>query len=293
MGNVIGNSTKRITRFAGRFNLESRVNKVLEQEKPQPAPRHETTAKILEQFAVDHPELFDEQKKKDSDLHERLKQIRIDSTGSLPQIKSRPLPERNRPSEPKISGYRGFLDPQNVPEGRLSLKNIMKILTKVQETPVLDPNAVKNIAKEYKLDVLQVQQLLRHFKALEMKFPDTLQKKHPTLAEDLSNVGHKGVDNWVSDIKANKEAGKDLVDDAKEKVSPKWKKPDSDKPEQFHSDEGDLKEHDWTEIKKQLNIKSSKEESRDKHMSNVKDLKEGEATSNNDTQSSDISKEKS
>ncbi|XP_033741323.1 NADH dehydrogenase [ubiquinone] 1 alpha subcomplex assembly factor 4-like [Pecten maximus] len=263
MGNVIGNTSKRASRFAKRFNLENRVNKVLEKDKPDLAPRHETTSKILEQFAADNPELYEEQKKKDLDLHERLKQIRLESTGSLPEIKSRRLPERDRLNEPKISGYRGFLDQQKVPEGRLSIRDAMKILGKVQISPVSDPSAVKNIAKEYKLDELHVKQLLRHFKAMEMKFPNHLLKKHPSLAENLAKAGQKSLDNWVSGIKSDQEAFENLKTETKDNVSQRWKNY-NEKIRRVPKDEED-EDYDWTETKKQLNIESRNKVSTDKH----------------------------
>ncbi|XP_060067739.1 NADH dehydrogenase [ubiquinone] 1 alpha subcomplex assembly factor 4-like [Ylistrum balloti] len=255
MGNAIGNTAKRTSRFVKRFNIENRVNKVLDREKPDVAPRHETTSKLLEEFAADNPELFEEQKKKNLDLHERLKQVRLESTGSLPEIKSRRLPERNRLNEPTISGYRGFLDPEKVPEGKLTLKNAMRILTKVQETPDLDSNAVKNIAKEYKLDLLQVQQLLRHFKALEMKFPDSLQQKHPSLAEDLKRRGQKGVDDWVSGVRSDAEAIEFLKDESRSQAERRRERLVRKAASGIPGDEDHLEGFDWKEPEKELNTK--------------------------------------
>ncbi|XP_069125870.1 NADH dehydrogenase [ubiquinone] 1 alpha subcomplex assembly factor 4-like [Argopecten irradians] len=264
MGNVIGNTAKRATRFVKRFNLENRVNKVLEKDKPDLAPRHETTTKILDQFAADNPELYEEQKKKDEDLHERLKQIRLESSGNLPEIKSRRLPERDRMNEPKISGYRGFLDPQRVPEGRLSLKDAMKILTRVQESPISDQSAVKDIAKEYKLDQLHVQQLLRNFKSLEMKFPDALKKKYPSLADDLAKAATKSLDDWSSGIKESQEAAGSLKAEYTRKTR------------RVPKIEDDSETYDWTETKRELGVESndstSKQSNKGETTGNVSDV---------------------
>ena len=64
-----------ITRPIQRFNIESRTEKILSQEKPTPAPKYQTDIDLLEKIRHENPEIFEETRNRNSLLDQRLKQV--------------------------------------------------------------------------------------------------------------------------------------------------------------------------------------------------------------------------
>ena len=65
-----------ITRPLQRFNIDSRTEKLLNREKPIPAPKFRSDVEALEKLRAQHPEVLEEVQKRDAVLEERLKRVR-------------------------------------------------------------------------------------------------------------------------------------------------------------------------------------------------------------------------
>jgi len=64
-----------ITRPLQRFNLEYRTEKLLNREKPIPAPKFDADVEALEKVRKENPDIRQEVQKRDAELEERLKQV--------------------------------------------------------------------------------------------------------------------------------------------------------------------------------------------------------------------------
>ena len=64
-----------ITRPMQRYNIESRTEKVLSQEKPTPAPKYQTDLDLLEKIRTENPEILEETRTRNFLLDKRLKEV--------------------------------------------------------------------------------------------------------------------------------------------------------------------------------------------------------------------------
>jgi hypothetical protein len=68
------------TRTKQRFNIESRTEKLLKQDKLPPAPRYQSDEETIQKVRQELPSALDEIRTKDINLHESLKQVSLKST---------------------------------------------------------------------------------------------------------------------------------------------------------------------------------------------------------------------
>ncbi|XP_064594444.1 protein NDUFAF4 homolog [Liolophura sinensis] len=179
MGKVMSTVTKPIRNF----NVENRAMRAMDRQAkaPKAAPRHETTKKSYEQLARENPELQEAVKSKNEALHERLLHVRVESTGPPPDqsLVSRSLPlTREKSEDPEF----GYLIPDVIPEGRVSLKQVFEFIGKHQNDP--KGYTAQMIADEYKLELNQVQDILRHFQAFHMYVPKKIRDKMVTASSE-------------------------------------------------------------------------------------------------------------
>ena len=64
------------TRPLQRFNAEERAQRIIEQEKPAPAPHYPIDQKVRESISHDQPHIREEITNKNEDLVARLKEVR-------------------------------------------------------------------------------------------------------------------------------------------------------------------------------------------------------------------------
>ncbi|XP_023228512.1 protein NDUFAF4 homolog [Centruroides sculpturatus] len=101
----------------------------------------------------------------------------------------------------KSSEY-GVFEATSVPQGKISLRQVIEFLNKHQT----DPNLwnAKLIAKEYKLDLTMTEQILKHFSLYSVAFPD--KKYKPSRFLSLSNyqkyLPKKSSSNTVEAVKS-------------------------------------------------------------------------------------------
>lgn len=165
MGKVFSSFVKRPIQ---NWNVESRAQRIISQEKPQPAPRHKSTEKIIQEFTQEHPELLDIQSEKDEKLLARLiganvipEKIQFTST-------PRPLPENRKPVDDMEYGY---FEPEVIPVGRCSLRQALEFIS--QHDRHSQDYTTDLIAKDFKLDKVVVSSVLKHFHMLLLQLPST------------------------------------------------------------------------------------------------------------------------
>lgn len=190
MGRVASKFTRRIDT---RFNIENRAQKVIQKQQtaPNPPPKFESSAQILKQIQKDYPNLKEENIKKNEDLYERLKQVRIESHGPPPEIKSiKNLPtERTLIEEPEF----GHLIPNKIRPGHLSMVQLMKGL----EKSLLEPKKYTHeaFAEEFNLDISKAKTIFDHFKTYHLVTDwDSEKMRQEQIAEIKENYMEKLID---------------------------------------------------------------------------------------------------
>ncbi|KAM8704753.1 hypothetical protein ACLKA7_009242 [Drosophila subpalustris] len=182
----MGKAMSMVARKANRFNAENRAHRVIEREKPTPAPKYESNLRDMERTLELDPKFVDKLNIKDAGLDTRLKDVYVTSQDKFIQrvlerqaataaedIK-RPLPlTRNAPDDFEY----GYLEPKRVTQGRCTLRQALQFINDHQ----IDPEAwpTKKIADEYKLKEPHVENILKYFKTFSVYIPD--QKYKDTL----------------------------------------------------------------------------------------------------------------
>ncbi|XP_005097972.1 protein NDUFAF4 homolog [Aplysia californica] len=179
----MGQIASRLSKPLRNFNIDNRAAKVLERREKvaEPAPKHETTANKISQFRAEHPEYMEAVTTKDESLHEKLKSVYIESTGAPSVIRSaqKPLPLSR---ETKFESDLGAMDIEyEVPEGRADLKSVLEFLSKHQLNP--DIATSSSIARDFRLDEAEVQNVLSHFKVLQIHIPQEMYKENKNMAK--------------------------------------------------------------------------------------------------------------
>ncbi|KAH8382514.1 hypothetical protein KR009_003929 [Drosophila setifemur] len=185
----MGQVASRVVRQAKRFNVENRAHRVLEREKPTPAPKFESNLRDMERTLELDPKFVDKLNVKDASLDTRLKDVYVTSQDRfIKRVQERQAKEaassetqdqRVLPMDrktPEDFEY-GYMEPNRITPGRCTLRQALKFINDHQ----LDPEAwpAKKISNEYKLKEPHVENILHYFKTFNMYIPD--QKYKDTL----------------------------------------------------------------------------------------------------------------
>ncbi|BES91748.1 Uncharacterised protein family (UPF0240) [Nesidiocoris tenuis] len=172
MGIVIS----RLSRSARRFNVESRTERVLAREKPEAAPRHPSSL----QHIIDPDEQTKEElSKKNIQLDEHLKNVYVTSRDVSIPLKHM----HGRPSErdrlPQFRGtvedtLLGYTELENIPEGKVSLKQVMTILADYKADN--EKNGAEAVALKYKVNRKNAENILHYFGSLNVKIFERQEK---------------------------------------------------------------------------------------------------------------------
>ncbi|XP_053675498.1 protein NDUFAF4 homolog isoform X2 [Anopheles nili] len=179
-----------VGRQVQRFNVENRAQKVISQAKPKPAPKFESNLRDLERVLKEHPEIVQEQSRKNVHLDENLRRVYVTSkdvavgdNASQTQDPDKPLPI-NRSS---VEEYEfGHLEPRAITKGRCTLRQAVQFIANHQTDPQQWTSA--KIAEHYNMKEPLVVNILEHFKSFEVHLPDkNLQRRRLlTRATDTS-----------------------------------------------------------------------------------------------------------
>ncbi|XP_016990100.1 protein NDUFAF4 homolog [Drosophila rhopaloa] len=184
----MGQVLSMVARRANRFNAENRAHRILEREKPTPAPKFDSNLRDMERTLELDPRFVDKLNLKDSSLDGRLKDVYVTSQdrfikrvqerqaaeAAADQVEKRALPlDRQTPDDFEY----GYLEPTRISPGHCTLRQALKFINDHQ----LDPESwpAKKIANDYKLKEPLVENILHYFKTFNMYIPD--QKYKDTL----------------------------------------------------------------------------------------------------------------
>jgi len=164
MGKVYSHLAWRVSR---NFNVENRAQKVLSQEVIRPAPKHKSDEEYLSKIRQEHPELSAQIENKDEGLLKRLENVYVkskDPSVTEPDRSAHKLPQDRTPHEPARFGYE---EPERVPYGRVTLRSALSFLGAHAQAPADHP--ASSIARDFKLDEQVTDDILKHFKMLQMQ----------------------------------------------------------------------------------------------------------------------------
>ncbi|XP_017483798.1 PREDICTED: protein NDUFAF4 homolog isoform X2 [Rhagoletis zephyria] len=155
----MGKVMSMLARKANRFNVENRAHRVLERDKPVPAPKYESNIQDMQRALELDPQLVEKLNKKDQALDDRLKNVYVTSEdrfidyASQRADPSKPLPLSRKTPQDFEYGYR---EPTRVAAGCCTLRQAMQFITDHQSDSSLWTK--QRIAADYKLkeDVVEL-----------------------------------------------------------------------------------------------------------------------------------------
>ncbi|XP_014086802.1 protein NDUFAF4 homolog [Bactrocera oleae] len=161
-----------------RFNVENRAHRILERDKPVPAPKFESNIQDMQRALELDPQLVDKLNKKNVALDDRLKNVYVTSEDKFIDYAAqrtdpnKPLPLSRKTPQDFEYGYR---EPTRVVAGRCTLRQAMQFITDHQSDPELWTK--QRIASDYKLKEEVVDNILHYFKSFNVYIPDKGQKE--------------------------------------------------------------------------------------------------------------------
>ncbi|XP_018414309.1 PREDICTED: NADH dehydrogenase [ubiquinone] 1 alpha subcomplex assembly factor 4 [Nanorana parkeri] len=154
-----------LVRAMKNFNVESRAHQLIGKDKTRAAPMHPGTKEAVAAVVSRYPEIPEKIYRKDDQLLSRLKDVYVDSTDPLHEMKHEDLsPAKEEFRAPKQTMTSVFLNIEvdNIPKGKISIVEAMTILNKHKQSP--QTLTAERIAEEYCLNILDTNALLEHFR---------------------------------------------------------------------------------------------------------------------------------
>lgn len=200
------------------YNLESRVHKLLDQEKPEMAPRHPvperfqhllekekdvgvvkdenktddsqlSTADLIRKMALDPSENLNDASsellRKNEELLDRMGQIKIVSEGDNPDFKAqttRKMPELRYGIGETTYGH---VVPEKISIGKMSMMHIVESLVDHGKDQV--EWSASKISNSYRIDVEKAQHLTNYYRVFDIHLP----KKAIVNAEHVRSINAK------------------------------------------------------------------------------------------------------
>uniref|UniRef100_T1P8S3 Uncharacterized protein n=1 Tax=Musca domestica TaxID=7370 RepID=T1P8S3_MUSDO len=168
-----------VSRQINRFNVENRAHRVLERDKPVPAPKYESNIRDMERTMELDPKFLDKLNKKDEALDQRLKSVYVTSEDKFidygikrKETDEKALPMDRRTPEDFEFGYK---EPHRVAPGRCTLRQALQFITDHQTEP--EKWTAAKIAEEYKLKPELTENILKYFRSYSIYIPDIKQKE--------------------------------------------------------------------------------------------------------------------
>uniref|UniRef100_A0A182JFZ1 NADH dehydrogenase [ubiquinone] 1 alpha subcomplex assembly factor 4 n=1 Tax=Anopheles atroparvus TaxID=41427 RepID=A0A182JFZ1_ANOAO len=163
-----------VGRQVQRFNVENRAQKVISQTKPKPAPKFESNLRDLERVLKEHPEIVEEQSRKNVQLDANLRQVYVTSKDVMIDAKSAQTEDAEKLlpiNRSSVEEYEfGHLEPRTVTKGRCTLRQAVQFIANHQTEP--QHWSAAKIAEYYNMKEPLVQNILDHFKSFEVHLPD-------------------------------------------------------------------------------------------------------------------------
>ncbi|XP_053951471.1 protein NDUFAF4 homolog [Anastrepha ludens] len=189
----MGKVMSMVARKVNRFNVENRAHRILERDKPVPAPKYESNIQDMQRALELDPKLVEKLNMKNQALDDRLKSVYVTSEDKFidyaaqrtDSSKSLPLSRKT----PQDFEY-GHREPATVRPGRCTLRQAMQFITDHQSDP--DLWTKERIASDYKLKQEVVENILHYFKSFNVYIPDRGQKERILSQASKKLIENKG-----------------------------------------------------------------------------------------------------
>ncbi|XP_022166554.1 protein NDUFAF4 homolog [Myzus persicae] len=205
MGVAGSHFTKRIRRF----NVVERTERVINKDKPIPAPLHKADADRLKHLLENDPQLKEELVNKNSTLGKNLQSVYVTSKGDLPNVypTSKAKLPQNRAQE--FNTAFTFQEPENVPPGRYTLTQITECIADHYKDKKIYSSQV--LADRVKIDKKLMDNILKYYRVFDMYIPEKMVEKKTSSKFFISNAIDKIRQNLEIDKYNNerKQIGKD------------------------------------------------------------------------------------
>ncbi|XP_066280537.1 NADH dehydrogenase [ubiquinone] 1 alpha subcomplex assembly factor 4-like [Branchiostoma lanceolatum] len=184
MGSKISKLPKAGLRPMKNLNVEARAHRLLDQEKPQPAPQYPTTKEEIARVQKLHPEIVKQQQTKDVRLDDFLKQVRVESHDPVLKTsegdRTEALPDSSQTSSTIRQVTSGdTLDVRKVTEGKMTVHQILEVLIRHKKDP--EEWTAEKVSQEFSLELEHARGLLTYFKTFEIKafgqIPEEIRKQ--------------------------------------------------------------------------------------------------------------------
>lgn len=180
-----------VTRPLQRFNIETRTERILDQEKPTVAPRYESDKVEV------NPKIKEAVAAKDDSLLQRLQQVYVETSEIRPIVENnpeRPLPSRGVRGRVK-PGFQGAMVTGVAATGKISIDDAQTLLTSNRSNP--EVNSASSLSLQYGLNEAEVEKLLTHYRVF--KFIAAAPKTTASDEERRKNDPYLPQKDWVDD----------------------------------------------------------------------------------------------
>ncbi|KAE9533150.1 hypothetical protein AGLY_009578 [Aphis glycines] len=171
----MGVAGSRFTKHLRRFNVIERTERVINKDKPIPAPLHKADAERLKYLLDNDPQLKEELKNKNSTLGKNLESVYVTSKGDLPDVypQSKIKLPQNRMQE--FNSPFSCEEPENVPPGRYTLTQITEcIADHYKDKQIYTSQA---LADRVKIDKKLMDNILKYYRVFDMYVPEKMMEK--------------------------------------------------------------------------------------------------------------------
>ncbi|XP_063773086.1 NADH dehydrogenase [ubiquinone] 1 alpha subcomplex assembly factor 4 [Pseudophryne corroboree] len=171
----------KLVRAVRNFNVENRAQRILEREKPSPAPMYPAANKTLQAVISQHPDIQDKIHNKDEKLLSLLKEVYVDSTDPSSEVKDElQASEQGEFRLPNqiLKNMASGIDVDKIQKGNISFIEALTVLHNYKLSPKTWTK--ERIAKEYSLNMKDTQSMLEYFKPFDITIIPPKDKKQIT-----------------------------------------------------------------------------------------------------------------
>ncbi|CAF1559247.1 unnamed protein product [Rotaria magnacalcarata] len=202
--NIMGGALNRATRVFRMYNIDNRVERVLSKEKPDPAPRYPTDLQQLQSKNAETNIALETIHDKDKKLLGFLRNVKVSSTGTNPTIRRlgdtsshptiSPLLNRLEASMETTSADAafGYVEPQRVPPGRISLRQFLAYLQKHRDAP--EEYSIDRFVDMYTIKPETAKILFKHHSLLALQEVSRSKSKAPARPPHITAIEVMGIE---------------------------------------------------------------------------------------------------
>jgi len=170
-----------ITRPIQRFNIESRTEKLLKEEKPLRAPHYPSTEELVENIRRERPDIIEESSKKDTDLLKKLQNVYVSSNDpeffdqdSNTKVNydnpERPMPGKGIRSSPSYGFAEASQLKGSVIQGKITIDTAQLMMNEFARNPASDTLSL--LAQNHQIPLQKLVHMLENFRVFHL-YKDT------------------------------------------------------------------------------------------------------------------------